>query len=432
MHVGNLRTALVTWLFARHHGGHYLLRIDDTDLERSKLEYEEEIESALVWMGLVWDEKARQRDRLDRYADIIARLKADGRLYPCYETPDELSLRRKALLTQGLPPVYDRGALSLSAVQKESYEKEGRKPHWRFRLETAPIVWHDLVRGDVQFDGALLSDPVLIREDGSPLYHLCSVIDDIDYDITHVVRGEDHVTNTASHIQMFQAIGAEPPRFAHLPLISDAEGGKLSKRLGAVGILALRDEEGLEPMAIASLLARLGTSDPIEACASLDPLIAGFDFGKFSRGSPKFDPDEMIRLNAKILHQTSFESVNVRLARMGMPELDADFWETIRPNVERLSDARDWWRVARGPVTPVIDDPDFARAAAGLLPPAPWTHETWNVWIAAVKAATGRKGKDLFMPLRKALSGMDHGPDLGPILPLIGPEEARRRLTSRA
>ncbi len=429
MHVGNLRTALVTWLFARRHGGHYLLRIDDTDLERSKLEYEEEIETALVWMGLVWDEKARQRDRLDRYKEVIEKLKADGRLYPCYETPEELSLRRKALLTQGLPPVYDRAALSLTAAQRDSYEKEGRKPHWRFRLETAPIVWHDLVRGDVQFDGALLSDPVLIREDGSPLYHLCSVIDDIDYDITHVVRGEDHVTNTASHIQMFQAIGAKPPRFAHLPLISDAEGGKLSKRLGAVGILALRDEEGLEPMAIASLLARLGTSDPVEAYPSLAPLVAAFDFEKFSRGSPKFDPDEMIRLNAKLLHQTAFESVNVRLARMGMPELDAEFWETVRPNVERLSDVRAWWHVARGPVTPVIEDPAFARAAADLLPPAPWTHETWNRWVAAVKESTGRKGKDLFMPLRKALTGMDHGPELGPILPLIGPQEARRRLT---
>lgn len=428
MHIGNLRTALITWLFARHNAGHFLLRIDDTDRERSKLEYEEGIESALIWMGLAWDEKARQMDRLGRYAEIIETLKASGRLYPCYETPDELSLRRKALLTQGLPPVYDRAALRLTTAQKESYEKDGRVPHWRFRLEDGPIDWDDLVRGPVHFDGAALSDPVLIREDGSPLYHLCSVIDDIDYDMTHIVRGEDHVTNTATHIQMFQAIGAKPPQFAHLPLVSGAEGGKLSKRLGAVGILALRDDEGLEPMAIASLLARLGTSDPIEPCLSLAPLIESFDFGKFSRGSPKLDPDEMLRLNAKILHQTPFESVNVRLANMGMPDLDEGFWEAVRPNVERLSDVREWWRVARGPVTPVINDPDFARTAAALLPPAPWTNETWTAWVAAVKSATGRKGKDLFMPLRQALTGMDHGPELGPILPLIGPQEAARRL----
>ncbi len=428
MHVGNLRTAIVTWLFCRRHNGHFLLRIDDTDLERSKKEYEEAIESSLIWMGLTWDEKTRQRDRMNRYCDVIETLRASGRLYPCYETPDELALRRKVQLGQGLPPIYDRAALRLTEEQKAKYESEGRKPHWRFKLSPEPIRWTDLVRGETSFDPAVLSDPVLIREDGSPLYHLCSVIDDADYNMTHVVRGEDHVTNTAMHIQMFEAMGAKPPHFAHLPLISDAEGGKLSKRLGAMSVVALRDEEGLEPMAIASLMARLGTSDPIEPILHLDDLAQGFDFEKFSRGSPKFDMDELLRLNAKILHATPFEAVNVRLAQMGMPELDEDFWLTARSNIEKLSDMREWWRVANGPVEPVIHDTAFIKAAADCLPPAPWTRDTWKQWSDAVKAATGRKGKDLFMPLRLALTGMDHGPELAALLPLIGPEKTRARL----
>lgn len=428
MHVGNLRTALVTWLFARRHGGHFLLRIDDTDLERSKKEYEEAIEESLVWMGLTWNEKTRQRDRMNRYADVIESLKSAGRLYPCYETPEELALRRKAQLGQGRPPIYDRAALQLTAEQQKAYESAGRKPHWRFRLDDASILWNDLIRGESRFDPADLSDPVLIREDGSPLYHLCSVIDDADYDITHVVRGEDHVTNTAMHIQMFEALGKKPPRFAHLPLISDAEGGKLSKRLGAMSVIALRDEEGLEPMAIASLLGRLGTSDPVEAFTSLDDLARDFDFARFSRNSPKFDRDELLRLNARILHGTPFESVNVRLARMGMPELDETFWHVARANIARLSDTHEWWRVASGPVDPVIEDADFARAAAACLPPPPWTQDTWSQWIADVKHRTGRKGKTLFMPLRLALTGMDHGPELAALLPLIGPEKTRERL----
>lgn len=428
MHVGNLRTALVTWLFCRRNGGHFLLRIDDTDLERSKKEYEEAIEESLVWMGLLWDEKTRQRDRMARYGEVIDSLKKSGRLYACYETPDELALRRKAQLGQGLPPIYDRAALRLSPEQKAKYEAEGRKAHWRFLLDKKPIVWQDLIRGEAAFDPADLSDPVLIREDGSPLYHLCSVVDDADYDITHVVRGEDHVTNTAMHIQMFEAMGKKPPRFAHLPLISDVEGGKLSKRLGSMSVIALRDEEGLEPMAIASLLARLGTSDPVEPFTEIADLAAGFDFGKFSRGSPKFDTEELLRLNARILHETPFEAVNVRLARMGMPELDEAFWLAARPNIERLSDMKEWWRVASGPVVSIIEDRAFIEAAAACLPPAPWSRDTWKQWSDAVKAATGRKGKDLFMPLRKALTGMDHGPELAALLPLIGPEKTRERL----
>ncbi len=431
LHVGNARTALITWLFARHHGGHFLLRIDDTDLERSKIEYEEAIEESLIWLGLPWDEKANQKNRMERYTVEINKLKESSRLYACYETAEELALKRKSLLSRGMPPIYDRGALSLTDEQKKKFEADGVKPHWRFKMEAKPIVWNDLIRGEVKFDGTTISDPVLIREDGSPLYHLCSVIDDIDFDITHVVRGEDHVSNTATHIQMFEALGANPPLFAHLPLISDVEGGKLSKRLGALSIRDLRDVEGLEPMAVNSLLAKLGTSDPIDAFNDIKALSETFDFSKFSRGTPKFDPDELLRLNAKIIHSTDFSHVNVRLAQMGLPDLDETFWLAVRANLQKISDIKEWWHVAKGPVQPVIEEPDFIAEAAALLPPAPWTTDTWNQWSNAVKEKTGRKGKQLFMPLRQAVTGMDHGPELSGLLPLIGPDKVRERLAQK-
>ena len=429
LHVGNARTALITWLFARAQNGHFLLRIDDTDPERSKTEYELAIEDSLTWLGLNWDEKANQKDRLGRYNEQIEKLKADGRLYACYETPEELGLMRKALLGRGKPPIYDRAALELTDEQIKEYEDEGRTPHWRFKLNHAPIEWNDHIRGEVKFNGADLSDPVVIREDGSPLYHLCSVIDDIDFKITHVVRGEDHVSNTAAHVQMFEALGATPPEFAHNALISDAEGGKLSKRLGSLSIYDLRETEGLEPMAVSSLLARLGTSDPIEAFTSLDPLIESFDFSKFSRASAKFDPAEIFRLNAKIIHDTAFDDVNVRMAEMGLPDLDEEFWEAVKANIERLSDIKDWWAVANGPVEPVIADPEFIEQASALLPETPWTEATWGEWTKAVKDATGRKGKELFMPLRQAITGMDHGPELDKLLLLIGPDKVKERLS---
>jgi glutamyl-tRNA synthetase len=432
LHIGNVRTALITWLFARRNAGYFLLRIDDTDTERSKPEFEAAIYESLTWLGLNWDELAHQSKRQDRYDSVIAELRAAGRLYPCYETPEELALKRKSQLSQGVPPIYDRAALSLSDEHKKKYEAEGRKPHWRFLLKKEPITWTDLIRGEVRFEGEDLSDPVLIREDGTPLYHLCSVIDDIDFGMTHIVRGEDHVSNTAMHIQMFEAIGAAPPKFAHLPLVSNAEGGKLSKRLGALSIIDLRDIIGLEPMSISSLLARLGTSDPIDAFTHLDDLIQSFDFSKFSRGTPKLDPDEMLRLNAKILHQTDFDHAQIRLAQIGLPDVDESFWNVVRSNLEKISDIQDWWRVAKGPVVSTLEDPDFAASAVAVMPPAPWSSQTWKDWTDAIKAATGRKGKELFMPLRQALTGMDHGPELGDLLPLIGPEKAKSRLLKQS
>ncbi len=429
LHVGNARTALITWLFTRANDGHFLLRIDDTDQERSKDEYEQAIEDGLVWMGADWDEKTRQKDRMDIYAAKIQQLKENGRLYPCYETAEELDLKRKSQLSRKLPPIYDRESLNLSDEQVKAHEAAGRKPHWRFKLEHKPIEWNDIVRGAVKFNGSDLSDPVLIREDGTPLYHICSVIDDVEYEITHVIRGEDHVSNTACHVQMFEALGAKPPTFAHLPLLSDTDGSKLSKRIGSLSLKDLA-AEGLEPMSIVSLMARLGTSDPIEPFTDIQDVIKNFDLSKFSRGTPKFDIEELNRLNAKILREMSYQDVQTKLTELGMADLDEDFWMTVRENIEKLSDVQEWWRVAKGPVTPVIDDPDFAHEALALLPNSPWNENTWKEWTNAVKDKTGRKGKQLFMPLRRALTGMDHGPELSHLLLLIGEEKAKERLAA--
>ncbi len=428
LHVGNARTALITWLFTRSNNGHFLLRIDDTDQERSKKEYEDAILSGLKWLGMDWDSKARQRDRGEIYNSKIEQLKSDGRLYPCYETSNELDLKRKSQLSRKLPPIYDRESLNLTDEQIKSYEDEGRKPHWRFKMDHKPIEWNDLVRGDIKFNGADLSDPVLIREDGTPLYHICSVIDDIEYEITHVIRGEDHVSNTACHIQMFEALGAKPPQFAHLPLLSDKEGGKLSKRIGSLSLNDLQ-EEGLEAMSIVSLMARLGTSDSIEPFSDVNDVIKTFDISKFSRGTPKFDEEELNRINAKILHEMDFLAIKERLNSIGLSDIDEEFWLTVRPNIEKLSDLQEWWQVAKGPVTPKIDDVEFISQALELLPSAPWNENTWKEWTKAVKEKTGRKGRDLFMPLRQALTGMDHGPELGLLLLLIGEDKVKERLS---
>lgn len=428
LHVGNIRTAIITWLFTKNQNGVFLLRIDDTDAERSKDEYTQAIKQDLTWLGLKWDELSHQKDRFERYNEAIQTLKDNGRLYPCYETEEELALKRKSLLGRGLPPIYDRAALDLSDEQKQKYEAEGRRPHWRFKLNHDPIIWNDMIRGEVKFHGKDMSDPVLIREDGTPLYHICSVIDDIDHGITHVTRGEDHVSNTAAHIQMTEALGGNVPTFAHLPLISDAEGGKLSKRLGSLSVEALREEEGLEPMSIISLLCLLGTSDPVDILRTLDEAAANFDFAKFSRGTPKFDQKDLYRLNAKLVREMSYEDVKDRL-----PEgVDEGLWEAVRPNIEKIGDVAEYLRLIKGPVEPVIDDPDYIETISNLLPTDPWDTTTWSQWTGAIKDQTGRKGKELFMPIRKALTGMEHGPELADMLPLIGRAEALRRLKKSA
>ncbi len=432
LHVGNARTALVTCLFARQHRGTFLLRLDDTDLDRSSEMFAEAIEGDLAWLGLTWDRRVRQSDRLSRYESAAELLKADGRLYPCYETPEELALKRTVQLQRHQPPIYDRAALALTDSDRRRLKAEGRRPHWRFKLDHEPIEWHDHVRGPVRFHGRDLSDPVVIREDRRPLYHLSSVIDDADFGITDVVRGEDHVANTAAHVQMFRALGVEPPRFAHLPLIADAEGRGLSKREGSLSIRALREDEGVEAMAINSLLARLGTSDPVEPVIGLDALIAGFSWRKFGRATPRFDLDELSRLNARLLHELPYETVASRIAAMGAGAVDEAFWAAVRPNLTRLSDLRDWIAITRGEIEPVIVEPDLTGRAASMLPQEPWTENTWSAWTGAVKQATGIGGKALFRPLRLALTGREHGPELRTLLPLIGRHRATARLRGEA
>ncbi len=427
LHLGNLRTALVNWLFARSAHGQLMLRIDDTDLERSTAEYAAAIETDLAWLGLDWDLFARQSDRFADYAAATERLKAAGRLYPSFESPEELELKRKLALSRGRPPIYDRAALKLTPDEIAAKLAAGEQPTWRFKLLPGRVAWDDLVRGPVEFQAENLSDPVLVKGDGQPLYTLSSVVDDVDFKITHIIRGEDHVANTAVQIQLFEALGGHIPSFGHFSLIADAAGGKLSKRAGALSLAELHDS-GLEPMAVLSLLAKLGTSDAIDIRPDRATLIAEFDIHKFSRNQPKLDPEEFWHLNAKLLHGTDYGVVVSRLPA-GAGEA---FWLAVRGNITKLAEAADWWRVCQGPIEPLIEDPAFLAEAATLLPPDPFEETSWSSWTQAVKAATGRKGKDLFLPLRRALTGLDHGPELARLLPLIGRERAVARLAGRA
>ena len=418
LHVGNLRAALHNWLWARKHGGRFLLRIDDTDAVRSTEPFVEAIRDDLAWFGLDHDGEGRQSARFDLYEREFERLRASGRVYPAFETPQELDLKRKVQLGRGLPPVYDRAALSEIAP-------EGRAPHWRFKLDhDAPIAWHDLIRGPQQFDPNLISDPVVRREDGSWLYLLPSVIDDIDMGVTHVVRGEDHVSNTAVQTQMFAALGSTPPTFAHEALLVGSEG-KLSKRLGSLDCDALR-EAGVEPLALAAMLAHLGTSDAVAAVPDVTPLIAGIDFARFGRAPARFDMAELLQVNARTIHAMRFDAVAERLPA-GM---DAAAWEAIRPNLSTVAEADDWWRVVEGPIEIQIspDDAGFLSQAAVVAGDLNWSDDPWHALTGALAAGTGRKGRALFLPLRRVLTGRDHGPDMKALLPLVGRERALERL----
>lgn len=425
LHVGNARLALINWLFTRHRDGSFLLRMDDTDTERSRPEYAAAIEEDLRWLGCEWDEFARQSDRLSRYDAAVAHLKASGRLYPCYETPDELSLKRRVQQSQGRPPIYDRAALKLADADRTKLEAEGRRPHWRFLLADEAVEWDDLARGPVHFEPGHMSDPVLIREDGHPLYTLSSVVDDGELGITHVIRGEDHVANTAVQVQLFHAFGFDVPEFGHLPLLLGDDGKPLSKRLESLSLRALR-EEGIEARALCAYLAHLGTPLAATGEEDMQTLAARFDIAAFGRAAPRFDRAELEHLNARVLHHLSFEEARDRL---GVEEADEAFWLAVRPNLLRLSEAAEWWRILHGDVQPVIEDEKFCRTAASLLPPEPWDDDTFKVWTEAVKTATGAKGRALFMPLRLALTGMEHGPELRVLLPMLGRERALARLS---
>ena len=426
LHIGNLRPALFNWLYAKAHGGRFILRYDDTDRERSTAEFAAAIAADLAWIGIVPDLVVAQSDRLASYDEAVETLKASGLLYPCYETPDELDRRRKRQQARGLPPIYDRAALNLSAEERASLEAAGRKAHWRFKLSGGDIAFNDLIRGEVHVRADTLSDPVLVREDGTYLYTLTSVVDDIALDVTHVIRGEDHVTNTGVQIDIWRGLGGAAPVFAHHNLLTTSDGEGLSKRSGALSLRSLR-ADGFEPMAVASLATLLGTANAVEPVATLGALAAKLDLSHISRAPAKFDPGEVAALNAKLVHGLPYAQVEERLAKLGVGG-EEDFWLTIRANLVKVSDAAQWWQVATGDIPAVAEDETMMTLAADLLPPEPWDVHIWGLWTNAVKAASGRSGKELFLPLRRALTGRDHGPEMKSFLPFIGRERAYARL----
>ena len=427
IHIGNARTAILNWLFARKAGGRFILRYDDTDLDRSTREFADGIADDLAWLGLSPDAVYRQSERFALYDAAADKLRVDGRLYACYETAEELDYKRKRQLARHQPPVYDRTGLTLSDEDRARLEAEGRKAHWRFKLDQREVVWTDLVRGETRIDTASLSDPVLIREDGSYLYTLPSVVDDIEMGITHVIRGEDHVTNAAVQIEIFEALSGGSPGFAHHSLLVGSDGKGLSKRLGSLAIAEMR-EGGLEPMAVVSHGALIGTSEAIEPHTGMDTLLDAFDLSKLSRAPGRFDMAELENLNARIVHELAYADVAERLHALHADGGEA-FWLAIRGNLTRVGEAEGWYSIVFGDAPGVVADEDreFISQAAHLLPPEPWDEATWKGWTDAAKDATGRKGKGLFMPLRLALTGQAHGPELAALLPLMG----RRRVEDR-
>lgn len=431
LHVGNIRAALLNWLYAKKHNGQFILRFDDTDLERSKQEYKDAIEEDLKFLNLNWDQTFNQLSRLSRYDEIKNLLLDKKRLYACYETPEELELKRKFQLSKGLPPIYDRASLNLTEEQTQKYIEQGRKPHYRFLVNHEPISWHDMIKGEVKYDGKALSDPIVIRADGSMTYMLCSVIDDIDYDITHIIRGEDHVSNTAIQIQMFEALNTTPPTFGHLSLIINKDE-KISKRVGGFEIATLRKEIGIEAMAIASFFSLLGSSAQILPYKSMEKLANQFEISSFSKSPTIYQPEDLERLNHKLLISLDFDEVKNHLKEIDAEYIDENFWLSVRSNLQKLRDVKDWWEICHK--TPNVKslnlDKEYLKQAAELLPQGEITKDSWSIWTKEITNITGKKGKELFLPLRLALTGRESGPEIAGVLPLIDQEEIIKRLTS--
>jgi glutamyl-tRNA synthetase len=430
IHIGNARTALLNWLFAKRAAGKFILRFDDTDLERSRAEYADAIEADLEWLGIRPDLVRRQSERVGGYGEAAARLKELGRLYPAYETAEELERRRKRQQALGRPPIYDRAALRLTADERAALEASGREPHWRFRLEPTTVRWEDMVRGDSHIDCASLSDPVLRREDGTYLYTLPSVVDDIDFGVTHVIRGEDHVTNTAVQIQIFEALAGAAPTFGHHNLLTDAGGGGLSKRSGALSIAALRTK-GIESLAVSALAVLVGSSAAVRPVASLDELAGLVELSQLSHGAARFDEAELEALSARTLHRSSYAAVADRLAALGVAGPNAEaLWLAVRGNLSRLDDAAFWRQVTEGDIAPIVEDADYLNLAGSCAPGGLWDESTWSAWTTRLMELTGRKGRALFHPLRLALTGKEAGPELAALLPLIGRAKALARLSA--
>ncbi len=426
LHIGNVRTALINWLYAKKHGGKFILRMDDTDVARSKEEYKQEIERDLKWLGLDWDSSFNQLSRITRYEECKQKLIVSGRLYACYETPEELEIKRKFQLSSGKPPIYDRAALKLTKEQIENYQKQGRKPHYRFLVKDKDIIWQDMVKGEIKYAGGNLSDPVIIRADGTMTYMLCSTIDDVDYNITHVIRGEDHVSNTAIQIQMFEALESAPPTFGHLSLVK-AKEDKISKREGGYDIESMRYEKCLESMAINSFLALIGTSHHVAIHKQLADLVAQFDIHSYSKSPTTFMPEELDQLNHKLVITLEFDEIQHFLIEHNLGQIDKGFWLAVRPNLQKLSDLKEWWQICHAPKQVDDLDHELLQISAKLLP-VEITNSTWQEWTAQISQASGKKGKELFLPLRLALTGKTSGPELKDLLPLLSRDEILARL----
>ncbi len=427
LHVGNARTALLNALFCRREAGTFILRFDDTDAERSREEFARAIAADLEWMGIGWQLLVRQSDRVERYKAAFARLVQGGFVYPCYETQDELEFKRRRLLARRQPPLYDRAALSLSAAARAALQAEGRVPYWRLKLPAAEIAWEDLVRGPTRIRADSMSDPILIRADGTFLYMLPSTVDDIELGVTHVIRGEDHVPNTAVQIVLCQALGGTPPHYAHVPLLTDRAGQGLSKRLGSLTLASLR-AEGIEPMALNTFLATLGTGIALQPALSLEDLANDFELGRLAGAAAKFDDEQLRRFNERFVHEMSYDQAAPKLKALGLERADEAFWFAVRDNLHQIGEAAYWYEVCFGNIDVDRDKEGFTAQAAALLPPEPWTAATWSDWVTRLKSTTGRRGRDLFQPLRCALTGRTDGPELKALLPLIGRAKAQQRL----
>ena len=429
LHIGNFRTALVNFLFARKEKGHFMLRIDDTDHERSSLEFEKAIIEDLSWMNFKWDSLEKQSNRLKRYDEALETLLDKKRAYACYETAEELSLKRKAQLSSGKPPVYDRSSLRLSDSDVADLKSKGKKPHYRFLLDHSEVIWNDLIKGGSKYHMSSLSDPVILREDGRVIYTLASVVDDIDFDITHILRGEDHMTNSAAQIQLFEALGSAAPNLGHLSLLTDISGAGLSKRLGSLSLKDLRNE-GIHPMAISSLLSKVGTSDPVEIKKEIETIILYFDINKFGKSKSKFDKNELSILNSKIYQLIDFEEINEDLKKMNI-SITKEFWNLIRGNIALLKNVKDWWDICFGTIDSIIENQDFLDSALEVLPTDQFNEKTWSTWTKKLSEETGKKGKELYMPLRLCLTGQNKGPEMADLILMMGRDKVIKRLSNQ-
>ena len=429
LHIGNFRTALVNFLFARKEKGHFMLRIDDTDHERSSLEFEKAIIEDLSWMNFKWDSLEKQSNRLKRYDEALETLLDKKRAYACYETAEELSLKRKAQLSSGKPPVYDRSSLRLSDSDVADLKSKGKKPHYRFLLDHSEVIWNDLIKGGSKYHMSSLSDPVILREDGRVIYTLASVVDDIDFDITHILRGEDHMTNSAAQIQLFEALGSAAPNLGHLSLLTDISGAGLSKRLGSLSLKDLRNE-GIHPMAISSLLSKVGTSDPVEIKKEIETIILYFDINKFGKSKSKFDKNELSLLNSKIYQLIDFEEINEDLKKMNI-SITKEFWNLIRGNIALLKNVKDWWDICFGTIGSIIENQDFLDSALEVLPTDQFNEKTWSIWTKKISEETGKKGKELYMPLRLCLTGQNKGPEMADLILMMGRDKVIKRLSNQ-